>query len=189
MNKAIFFDRDGVINKLVLNPKTSEYESPHEVKDLELMPNVLLPIKTLYDSGYHLFVVSNQPSFAKGKTTLENIKEVHIKLQKTIEAYGIIIKEYYYCYHHPLGIVSEYSGECECRKPKPFFINKAKEDYDIDLSQSWMIGDQDSDVECGKAAGVKTIMIRNEHSSKKRGSSSPDYLLDNLLEVINLILK
>ncbi|MEI7463195.1 MAG: HAD-IIIA family hydrolase [Candidatus Taylorbacteria bacterium] len=189
MNKAVFLDRDGVINKLVLNPKTGEYESPHEVKDLELIPNVLLPVKTLYDCGYHLFVVSNQPSFAKGKTTLENIKKIHLGLQKMIEDRGIIITEYYYCYHHPLGIVPEYSGECDCRKPKPFFINKAKEDYDIDLSQSWMIGDQDSDVEFGKAAGVKTIMIRNEHSRKKRGSSSPDYSVDNLSESINLILK
>jgi D-glycero-D-manno-heptose 1,7-bisphosphate phosphatase len=189
MNKAIFFDRDGVINKLVFNPETNEYESPHEVKDLELMQNVLEPIKMLYDSGYHLFVISNQPSYAKGKTTLENIKEIHLRLQNMIGDHGIIITEYYYCYHHPHGIVPEYSGECECRKPKPFFINKAKDDYDLDLSQSWMIGDQDSDIECGRAAGVKTIMIRNEHSRKKRGSSSPDYSVDNLSESINLILK
>lgn len=189
MKKAIFLDRDGVINKLVFNPKTSEYESPHELKDLELIPDVLESIKKLEDSGYFLFVISNQPSFAKGKTTLENIKEIHKNLEKQIKDYNINIKEYYYCYHHPQGIAPNYSGECDCRKPKPFFINKAKDDYDIDLTNSWMVGDQDSDIECGVNAGVKTIMILNKHSIKKRGHSSPNHSVNSLLEVVNLILK
>ncbi|OGI95631.1 hypothetical protein A2917_03720 [Candidatus Nomurabacteria bacterium RIFCSPLOWO2_01_FULL_42_17] len=188
MEKAIFLDRDGIINKLVFNPKTNEYESPHEPKDLELIPNVLDSIKKLEDSGYYLFVVSNQPSFAKEKTTLEKIKEIHKKLQKQIKDYGINIKEYYYCYHHPEGVTSEYSCECDCRKPKPFFLNKAKDDYDLDLTKSWMIGDQDSDIECGNSVGVKTIMILNEHSGKKRGRSYPNCSVNNLLESVNLIL-
>jgi len=188
MNKAIFFDRDGVINKLVFNPKTDEFESPHEPEDLELMPNIFEPIKMLFDRGYYLFVISNQPSFAKGKTTLENIKAIQRKLQRQIEDQGIVIKEYYYCYHHPLGIVPEYSCECVCRKPKPFFINKAAIDYDLDLSASWIIGDQDSDVECGKNAGIKTILILNEHSAKKRGRSEPDYTANNLYESVNLVI-
>jgi len=189
MNKAIFLDRDGVINKLVFNSKTNEYESPHELKYLALMPDVLVSIKRLFDAGYYIFVISNQPSFAKGKTKLENIKEIQVELKKQIELYGIEIKEYYYCYHHPQGIVLEYSGECICRKPKPFFINKARDDYNLDLTNSWMIGDQDIDVECGKNAGTKTILICNEHSSGKRGRSSPDYFTNNLLESVNLILK
>ena len=188
MKKAIFFDRDGVINKLVFNPKTNEYESPHELKDLELIPNALESIKKLEDNGYYLFVISNQPSFAKGKTTLEKIKEIHQKLQTQIENYGINIKKYYYCYHHPKGIISQYSGECDCRKPKPFFLNQAKNEYNLDFTKSWMIGDQDSDIECGNNAGVKTIMILNEHSCKKRGYSSPNYSVNNLLESVNLIL-
>ncbi len=189
MNRAVFLDRDGVINKLVFNSKTDEYESPHEPNDAELMPNVLSPIKTLYEKGYHIFVISNQPSFAKGKTTLDNIKEIHQKLQAEIENHGIRITEYYYCYHHPEGIVPGYSGICECRKPKHFFIDKAKNDYDLSLPESWMVGDQDSDIECGKNAGAKTIMILNEHSGKKRGNSIPDYLANNLSEAVNLILK
>ena len=189
MNKAIFFDRDGVINKLVFNPKTSEYESPHKPDDLELIPGVLEIIKNLSDRGYFIFIISNQPSFAKGKTTLEKIEKIQKELKAQIEKNGIIIKEYYYCYHHPNGIIPEYSGECECRKPKPFFIKKAESDYNLNLAESWMVGDQDSDIECGKNAGVKTIMILNEHSKKKRGVSFPDYSVNGLSEIINLILK
>ena len=189
MSKAVFLDRDGVINELVFNSKTNEYESPHELKDLELMPDVLPSIKRLFEAGYYIFVISNQPSFAKGKTTLENIKEIQVELKRQIEVHNINIKEYYYCYHHPQGIVPGYSGECDCRKPKPFFINKAKDDYDLDLSDSWIIGDQDSDIECGKNAGIRTILIHNRHSASKRGRSRPDYSTNNLFESVNLILK
>ncbi len=187
MNKAIFLDRDGVINELVFNPKTDDYESPHEPHDLILRPNVLETLKKFNDMGYNLFTISNQPSYAKGKTSLENIKEIHRRLQEQIEKYGINIKEYYYCYHHPDGVISEYSGPCECRKPKPFFIKKAAYDYSLDLSGSWMIGDQDNDIECGIAAGVKTIQLINDHSNKKRGASSPLHSICELSEVLDLI--
>ena len=189
MNKAIFFDRDGVINELILNPKTNEYESPHEPKELKLISDSLDSIKKLQNAGYFVFIVSNQPSFAKGKTTLDKIEKIHSNLLARASKYGITFKECYYCYHHPLGIVSEYSGECKCRKPKPYFINKAKKDYGLDLNNSWMIGDQDSDIECGKNAGVKTLLILNKHSSSKRGFISPDYSINKLSESINIILK
>jgi D-glycero-D-manno-heptose 1,7-bisphosphate phosphatase len=189
MNKAIFIDRDGVINELIFNPNTNEYESPHEPKDLVLRPDILDTLKKFNDLGYYLFIISNQPSYAKGKTSLENIKEIHQRLQDQIENYGINIKEYYYCYHHPDGIILEYSGPCECRKPKPYFINKAAKEYDVDLSHSWMIGDQDTDIECGINAGVRTIQLINHHSQKKRGVSSPLYSIHNLSESIDLLTK
>lgn len=189
MNKAIFLDRDGVINELIFNSKTNEYESPHQPEDLILIPNALAAIKEIQDNGYALFVISNQPSYAKGKTTLRNIKEIHRRLDEQLKKYGINIIEYYYCYHHPDGIISKYSGECECRKPKPFFIKKAESEHDLNLSESWMIGDQDSDIECGVAAGLKTIQLINSDSEKKRGKSSPLYSINNLLEAIDLIKK
>jgi len=188
MNKAVFLDRDGVINRLIFNPKTGEFESPHYPQDLEFFPEALTEIKKLYDKGFLLFLVSNQPSFAKGKTTLENIKNIHLELEKKIKDYAIIFKEFYYCYHHPDGIVTDYSGDCDCRKPKPFFINKAVSDYDVDKNYSWFIGDQDSDINCGKNGGLKTILINEEHSVKKRGKSFPDYKVNNLKEAVNIIL-
>lgn len=187
MNKAIFLDRDGVINHLIFNPKTNEYESPHEPTDLEIIPGVFEVLKTLNNKGFLLFIISNQPSYAKGKTTLTKIKEIHRRLQEKIEDYGINITEYYYCYHHPDGIIPDYTKVCECRKPKPFFIHKAEKEYDLDLKNSWLIGDQDTDIECGISGGVRTILLKNKHSEKKRGSSSPTYTIENLSETIKLI--
>jgi len=189
MKKAVFLDRDGVLNELVLNPATGEYEPPHFPKDLVLYPGVLESLQLLDKSGFELFLVSNQPDFAKGKTTLENIQAVHEKLDGILKSAGLIFSEYYYCYHHPRGIVPEYSFDCACRKPKPHIIIKAAQDYGIDLKNSWMIGDRDSDIECGKSAGVKTILIENIHSLSYRGSSSPDFSAANLKIAVQIIVQ
>ena len=106
-----------------------------------------------------------------------------------MKSQGIHFREYYYCYHHPDGIIPEYSSECVCRKPKPFFLFKAEEDYNIELGNSWMVGDVDTDIECGKAAGTKTILIEEPLSVKKRRKSQPDYRVKNLKEAVNIILQ
>ena len=82
----------------------------------------------------------------------------------------------------------EYSFVCECRKPKPYFLLKAARDYGIDLENSWMIGDRDTDIECGKAAGTRTILIEEPHSSGSRGSSNPDFRAANLKDAVTIIL-
>ena len=188
MKKAAFLDRDGVLNELVPNPATGEYEPPHSPDDLIIFPDVIESLRILQDAGIELFLISNQPDYAKGKTTLENLKAVHAKLDRIVRSEGIRFREYYYCYHHPQGKVPEYSFECECRKPKPFFILMAAKRYSIDLSKSWMIGDRDSDIECGKAAGTKTIMIENPQSLKYRTSNQPDFTVANLIDALQIIL-
>ncbi len=187
MNKAVFFDRDGVINRLVYNPDTNEYESPHFLKDLEFYPWTLEALKKIQEEGYLLFLISNQPSYAKGKTTLENIKAIHDKMHDYMKANDILFTEYYYCYHHPEGIVPEYSCECECRKPKPYFILEAKKKYNLDFKNSWMIGDRDTDVFCGQNAGIKTILVHEELSDNNRGKSKPDYNAVNVKDAILII--
>jgi D-glycero-D-manno-heptose 1,7-bisphosphate phosphatase len=189
MKKAVFLDRDGVINELVLNTLTGEYEPPHSPEDLVLYLGVLESLQLLDKLGFELFLVSNQPDFAKGKTTLENIQAVHEKLDCVLKSGGLLFKEYYYCYHHPRGIVPEYSFDCACRKPKPYFLLKAANDYGIDLTNSWMIGDRDSDIECGKSAGVRTILIENIHSSTYRGSSNPEFSAANLKIAVQIIIQ
>ncbi len=189
MKKGIFLDRDGVLNVLVLNKVTGEYEPPHHVEDLKLFPYTIKCLKELQDSGYYLFLVSNQPDYAKGKATLESIKEVHLEFSKILSEGGVHFKEFYYCYHHPKGIVPDYSYDCECRKPKPFFLLKAAKDHGVDLKSSWMVGDRDSDTECGKAAGTKTILIDEPLSTGARGKSTPDYEAKNLEEAVAIILK
>jgi len=187
MNNAIFLDRDGVLNELVLNPDNGEYEPPYIPDDLVLFPFVIKSLQTLQNAGFYLFLISNQPDYAKGKTTIENIRAVHEKFDGTLKSAGINFREYYYCYHHPQGIVPGYSFDCECRKPKPYFLLSAARDYGIDLQNSWMIGDRDSDIECGKSAGTNTIMIDYPHSSRSRGSSNPNFTVKSIKEMIKII--
>ena len=188
MKKAIFLDRDGVLNELVLNPVTGEYEPPHSPDDLIIFPDVIECLRILQTAGFELFLVSNQPDYAKGKTTLENIHAVHTRFDYILTSEGIHFQKYYYCFHHPNGIVPEYSVSCECRKPNPRFLLEAARDYSIDLENSWMIGDRDSDIECGKAAGLRTIMIEEPHSSGLRGSSCLDNIAANLKDALTIIV-
>ena len=136
MKAAVFLDRDGVINELVLNHATGEYEPPHSPENVVFVPGAIPALRELQRAGFELFLVSNQPDYAKGKATLEQIHAVHDRLDYCLRSAGIQFREYYYCYHHPTGIVSEYSFICECRKPKPYFLLKSARDCDIDLEKS-----------------------------------------------------
>jgi len=188
MRKAIFLDRDGVINELILNPVTNEYEPPHKVEDVRIYPYTAECLRELQYAGYDLFLVSNQPDYAKGKVSLESLMMIHNKLISIFTAERITFRDFYYCYHHPNGIVKEYSFVCECRKPEPYFLFKAEKDYSINLAESWMIGDRDADILCGQAAGVKTILINEPNSAMHRGDSLPDFIVNNLFEATKLIL-
>ena len=155
---ALFLDRDGVINHNVYYSDTNEWESPRMPEDLQLIEGSLQALKRLSQS-YLLFIISNQPSYAKGKTSLENLKMVHNKLISCFEQEEIPIREAFYCFHHPKGI----GGNCECRKPSPYFINQAIEKYDIDKQRSIMIGDRDTDLLCAQNAGILFIGILPDH--------------------------
>ena len=187
MQKAVFLDRDGVINRLVFNPDTGEYESPHNVEDLELFPWAVPSLRVLREMEYMLFLISNQPSYAKGKTPMENIRAIHETLHRIFLEHGIDFAEYYYCYHHPNGIVPDLTGVCRCRKPGIFFLEEAKKNFDFSITDSWLIGDQDSDILCGQSFGLKTILIKDQHSFKKRGESSPDFQAADIEEAVQII--
>jgi D-glycero-D-manno-heptose 1,7-bisphosphate phosphatase len=189
MKPAVFLDRDGIINELVLNTGNGEYEPPHFTTDLVLVPDAIQSLSDLQDAGFDLFLVSNQPDYAKGKATMEQIRAVHERLDQILKSNGILFRDYFYCYHHPDGIVPESSFVCRCRKPKPYFLLKAARDYRIDLTVSWMIGDRDSDIECGNAAGARTILVLEPHSSGYRGSSSPDFRAENLMGAVRIIIQ
>lgn len=189
MPKAVFLDRDGVINRLVFNPETNEYEAPKSPADLELYPETLSSLKKLRDMGYLLFVVSNQPDYAKGKVSMKSLRDIHEALRQELEEGGINITDYYYCYHHPQGIVKKLAISCQCRKPGTLFPREAIEKYSLTPEQSWFIGDQDSDILCGQSCGMKTILIRETHSSDKRGASRPDFTGVSLERAVSVIEK
>jgi D-glycero-D-manno-heptose 1,7-bisphosphate phosphatase len=187
MNKAVFLDRDGVINPLVYNVDTGEYESPHFPDDFSLYPYVLKSLKLIKDSGFKTIIISNQPSYAKGKTSMENIKAIENMLYVFSEENGKLIDEYYYCYHHPNGIVPGYTQQCRCRKPGTLFLEKAIEEYSLSSEDCYFIGDQDADIQCGNSMRIYTIKIDNKHSLVKSGNSIPGETVTNLYEAVQKI--
>jgi len=189
MLPAVFLDRDGVINRLVLNPATGEYESPHHAEDLELFPWTIEALRILQQIGYRLFLISNQPSYAKGKTSIENILAVHDKMHRIFGHNGIVFTDYFYCYHHPNGVVPELTIKCNCRKPGRYFLEQAHRNYCFAAPDSWLIGDQVSDIVCGQSFGLKTILINDIHSKHKRAQSNPDYFADDLLGAVRIIIE
>lgn len=190
MKKAVFLDRDGVLIDLVVNPLTGEFEPPHTPLELTLIPGSMMALRCLQEAGFLLFLVSNQPDYAKGKVRLEDIRSVHARFAHLLGTEGIRFQEFYYCYHHPSGKIPDYSYDCECRKPKPYFIEKAVREYRLDVTLCWMVGDRDSDIACGKAAGTRTILIEEARSSAYRhGIPAPDYKTANLKDAATIILR
>lgn len=191
---AIFLDRDGVINPTILNPATGRMESPLLPADFVLADGVIEALFRLRARGYPLILVSNQPNFALGKSSLEGLTAIHHKLVYELVLSGITFARFCYCLHHPKGVTPGYSGLCVCRKPSPWFLLRARDDFGFSLADSWMIGDQPSDMQCGKAAGARTIRIDGGHASShdlitaQAAALRPDYFVRNLLDAVEIIL-
>jgi D-glycero-D-manno-heptose 1,7-bisphosphate phosphatase len=187
MRKALFLDRDGVLDDLVYYRSHDEWESPRALGDLTLIEGAAPALRTAMEEGWLLFVVSNQPSAAKGKTSLAALEEVQAAVVSALERDGVRVTACYLCFHHPDGSVPELRGLCRCRKPSPFFLLEAARTYDVDLEASWMIGDQDRDLLAGRAAGCRVALIEYPHSASKRGEVRADLVGGSLAEVLGRI--
>ena len=159
--KAVFLDRDGTINKLV--------GFLRNIDEFELLPNVPEAIRRINSSGYLAIVVTNQPVIARGEVSVSELEEIHNKMETLLGHEGAYLDAIYYCPHHPhkgyAGEIPELKIECDCRKPKPGMLLQAANDFNIDLSQSWMIGDSENDILAGKSAGCKTGLIGSDYDS------------------------
>ena len=184
--KALFLDRDGVLDELVFYSDTAAWEAPRRIADLKVMPQVAEPLRRAAAAGWRLFIVSNQPDYAKGKTTREELDEVHEELLRRL---GVPFDATFRCFHHPDALVESLRVTCECRKPGTLFLREAERGYGVDRSLSWMIGDQDTDVLCGRAAGCRVALVENAHSASKRGTAEADIVGANLEECIGQILR
>lgn len=153
--RAVFLDRDGTINRYVGFLRNTD--------EFELLDGVTDAIRLINQSGYLAIVVTNQPVIARGEVTWEGLDEIHRKMETLLGQEGAYIDDIFICPHHPdrgfEGERPEYKFDCACRKPKPGLLLEATEKYNIDLSNSWMIGDSDSDIAAGNAAGCKTVRI------------------------------
>jgi D-glycero-D-manno-heptose 1,7-bisphosphate phosphatase len=148
MNKAVFFDRDGVVN----NEESNYYI--HRVDDFELNKGIVDAMKVLQEKGFLLIVITNQGGISKGFYTASDVEAVHQKMISELNSNGIQITEIYYCPHH-----SE-NENCLCRKPDSLLLEKAIARYDIDTRQSFFIGDRETDRKAGEKAGIKTILVK-----------------------------
>lgn len=149
-NKAVFLDRDGVLNK-----ELGDYVCKAE--DFVVLEHNFEPLKKLQDRGYLLIVITNQGGIAKNWYNEHDLEAMHAKLQNTYLEHGIKLTEIYYCRHHP-----EYNGKCLCRKPGSIMLEKAAARFDINTSESYFIGDRERDVIAGEAAGMTGIIIHSD---------------------------
>lgn len=146
MRKAVFLDRDGTINV--------DKGYVHRIEDWEWIPGATDAIAALKKAGFLVIVITNQAGIARGYYTDKEVTTLHEWVNRELEKYGTRIDGFYFCPHHP-----EFSGECECRKPLPGLLLQAKRDFDIDFERSWLIGDKAGDIQAGRAAGVKSILV------------------------------
>ena len=183
--KAIFLDRDGVLNRLIT--ERGPRETPTKPEELELLPNVTEALALLKSGGFTLIVVTNQPNVAKGKSTWE--EQVGIE-QKLVQLLGENAKvdAVYSCYHHPdpkQVVVPSMLNDCECRKPKPGLLHQAAKHFDIDFDTAWLIGDNSSDIEAGLAAGIKQERLISIGGT----ATIPVRVANNLFEAAQHILR
>jgi len=191
--KVVFLDRDGVINELIYHQEQGIIDSPFTVEQFRLLPGVGEAIKKLHEMDYKVILASNQPGIAKEKMSEEAFDKIRQKMKKELAKEGAFLDGEYYCFHHPEAKVEGLRANCECRKPKPGLLLQAAKDMDIDLSQSWMIGDGLTDIKAGKDAGVRTILLGRMRCELCRlmdeEDARPDAIASNLEEAIQFILK
>lgn len=187
--RAVFIDRDGVINELTPDPSSGRLESPLRVEDVILVDGAAAALGRLAAGDLLLVGVSNQPAVAKGTISQAQLAAVHSRVIDLLAAEGVRFDEFRLCLHHPEAIVSELKAHCRCRKPAPGMLIDAATELGIELSDSWMIGDTDSDVQAGLAAGCRTVLIEHPGSAHKRdGAAQPDATVADLSAAAVLIL-
>jgi D-glycero-D-manno-heptose 1,7-bisphosphate phosphatase len=187
---AAFLDRDGTLNEFVPDPVSGLPESPLRAADVHLIEGAAAAVRQLAQAGFALVCVSNQPAAAKGKVSLERLLAVHERVLELLREEGVRLDASRLCLHHPEGVVPELSGPCACRKPAPGMLLDAAEELGLDLASSWMLGDTDSDVVAGHAAGCRTVLIEHPGSAHKRfAKERPDVVASNLAAGVAQLLK
>ncbi len=190
-HRAVFLDRDGVINRLVYHQEAGVLDSPFTLEQFVFLPKVAAAIKTINRMGFKAVLVSNQPGIAKGHFNLDTLKKMQAKMQGNLAKEDARLDMVYYCPHHPREGKGKYRRTCNCRKPKPGLLLKAKREMKLDLRRSYMVGDSITDIQAGKKAGCKTILIGNQKCDLCRLLSKnrvkPDHIVSSLYQATKLI--
>jgi D-glycero-D-manno-heptose 1,7-bisphosphate phosphatase len=181
--RAVFLDRDGTINV--------EVNYLHRVADLTLIPGAPEAIARLNAAGFFVAVITNQAGIARGFYTEVELRALHEHVSDLLGAHGARVDAWYFCPHHP-----DFTGSCECRKPAPGMLLAAAEEHDLDLAQSWLVGDSAGDIGASIAAGCRTILVRTGYGAALEASwragiesSRPETVVDALPEAAAYILE
>ena len=152
---AVFIDRDGTLNDMVYDEIHGTFDSPRRAEQVRLRPGAAEFVRGVREAGFRAVVVTNQPGMAKGTVTAADLASVHGRLAELLAAGGAAWDALYFCPHHP-GV-----SDCDCRKPKPGMLRRAAREHGLDLAGSWMVGDGLVDIQAGRAAGCRTILVAN----------------------------
>jgi D-glycero-D-manno-heptose 1,7-bisphosphate phosphatase len=180
MKRAVFLDRDGTIN--------IEKKYLYQIAEFEFIPGAGEAIRLLNQAGILVVVVTNQSGVARGYYTEDDVENLHRHVDSVLERSGAHVDAWLYCPHHPAGRGS-YALPCSCRKPLPGMLQKAAEIHDIDLDDSFMVGDKLADIEAGLAAGCRTILVRTGYGAdEEQYVGAQTTVCDDLLSAVKYLL-
>lgn len=192
-SKAVFLDRDGVINELYFNDDTEQLDSPFTIENFVYKKNIIHTLLCIQEMGYLIFIVTNQPAAAKGKVPLSGLYNLNTWLNRDLKSKGIKIEFINICPHHPKGEQKTQAPflikQCNCRKPKAGLITSLLQVYNIDTAHSYMVGDSYTDMIAGKKAGLKTIFIGNFKCDicQRLQGNMPDKIIYNIDQLKDII--
>ena len=184
MSRAVFLDRDGVVNRAIAGPEG--LDSPRSVHEFQLLPGAARAIRRLNDLQVPVVLVSNQPGIAKGKFAARDLDAITERMRAELNQESAVLDGIYYCLHHPEAVLAEYRVACDCRKPKPGLLVRAAREMGLTLAGSYMLGDQARDMVAGKSAGCTTVFIGSR--STAAGPIESDYFCDDLSAAVTLLV-
>jgi D-glycero-D-manno-heptose 1,7-bisphosphate phosphatase len=189
--RAVLFDRDGVINRMVYHAEFGLVDSPQNAGELELLPGAGEAVRRVNEMGLLALVVSNQPGIAKGKCAPAGLEATTARLHEELAAAGARLDGVYYCLHHPDAVLEAYRVVCQCRKPGPGLLWQAAAEHGVDLPASFLVGDGLTDVLAGKTAGCTTILLGHARCDLCRAMAEreavPDFIVANIVDAVSLI--
>jgi len=191
MRKAVFLDRDGVINRVVYHSDVGILDTPFTPSQFRLLPRSGEAISMINEMGLYAVLVSNQPGIAKGHFDEETFVEIEKKMELKLKAGNAHLDRSYYCFHHPQGVVRELRKKCSCRKPKPALLFRAAKELKLDLKSSYFVGDSITDIQAGREAGCVTFLVGNHKCDLCRfleqKKVKPDFIVPSLYEAVRII--
>ena len=192
MNKAVFLDRDGVINEIVFHQDVEVLDSPFNVRQVRILEGVFTAVTILNQLGYKVLVVTNQPGAAKGKMSLARIGEINQYIVNLASKNGANIDQVYCCPHHPTGSLGgdmSLIKKCKCRKPGTGLLLAGIDEHTIDVNKSYMVGDSISDIQAGKAIGMTTILVGGLKCDARRIYEENNCLPDSVFQSLSLFVQ